>query len=224
MNFFEIGEKFLVKDRGNDLVLSSSQMQKINTLFDAEKKNNPSLFDEPLFQVLAINSDKIEGRFIPYRVYLATTLDPTLSEDLSLTVLGVTGVTTNEKKILLAKRGPHVTRFSSQWECAPSGGLSQKFLQKNRTVDYRAELMDEMEEELGLPQEKIESMRPLFLIEDLSEKVVDLVLKLTLRESSGIAVQGEYTDFKWVSFQEIVLSELTPLSQHILQHLRTYGS
>src|SRR5581483_9544430 len=102
----------------------------VNQIWKAQKKN---LFNGDIFCVHSIRGSKICGRFIPYKYFVAASIKPELRKKLKLLCpLAVSGITSNQKSVLLGKRDTSLLSHRRDFETPPSGSIDKKALVKGR--------------------------------------------------------------------------------------------
>lgn len=106
-----------------------------------------------------------------YRYVLARRRDPDLkNQGLNIRPLAVTGILLSADGLVLGRRGSGVTDDVGLWEPAPAGGLSQN--------DPKAQVLEELEEELGVAAATVASVEACGLVEDVESGVFDIIFRL----------------------------------------------
>ena len=155
-----------------------------------------------------------------YRYVLARRRAPNLkNEGLSVQALAVTGILLCTDGLVLGRRGSVVTDDAGLWEPAPAGGLSKP--------DPTAQILEELEEELGISKAEVEAVEVCGLVEDVDSSVFDIVFRLntglTAQEVRAVhACRGsdEYAELAIVETSE-VSAFLNTHSSDLLPALRT---
>jgi hypothetical protein len=112
-------------------------------------------------------------RILPskYRYLVARRRDPKLIEaGLNIRPVGVTGVLLCRDGVVLGRRGEGVATDAGRWESSPAGGLSLS--------DPKAQILEELEEELGLSESQLLAAETCGLVEDQESGVFDIVFRL----------------------------------------------
>jgi len=104
-----------------------------------------------------------------YRHYLAGRADPVLGHALGLRALGVSGLLSCQDGWVFGRRSA-VVDHCGQWELVPSGGAE--------TTNLKAQILKELDEEIGLSIDQVVVGDPIGLIE--GEWVVDAVFPLSV--------------------------------------------
>lgn len=134
-------------------------------------RRGPTLTNGQIYTLSAFNPDRLLIQPAEYRYLLAQRVDPDLRrQGLSIRPAAVTGVLICADGVVLGRRGSAVTDFANHWEPAPAGGLSQPA--------PTAQLLEELEEELGLPRSEISAVRACGLVEDIENGVFDILFRL----------------------------------------------
>jgi len=119
-----------------------------------------------------------------YRYMLALRRDPDLKKlGLNIRPLAVTGILLSADGLVFGRRGSSVANDVGLWEPAPAGGLSHE--------DPRVQVLEELEEELGIAASAIVSTEACGLVEDLGSGVFDIVFRL-LTKATGQHVQAAH--------------------------------
>ena len=105
-------------------------------------------------------------------------------EGLSVRPLAVTGILICADGLVLGRRGSAVTDDVGLWEPAPAGGLS--------IPDPTVQVLEELEEELGISKSEVESVKVCGLVEDVESRVFDIVFRLETATTSQ-EVRAAYT-------------------------------
>jgi len=167
-------------------------------------------FDGSIFNVTRLSSDLIEGNWTTYRRFYAQRRSARLRDALSIRVLAVTGVILCANQIILGRRSSELEQDRNFWEFVPSGGVERQINQATDLIDPSRQVLQELDEELGLSDGDITAAPKFFgIIEDDVESVVDLVYGL--KAASGIwqpskaqqIDQSEHSDFTLVPLEEL---------------------
>jgi len=180
---------------------------KVQQLWTAALAERPSLTDGEIVTIQDWNIHagvlRVETASVQYRQYLAQRS----GLPLGIVPLGVSGVIqlpTGE--VVLGRRSSEVSQYPGYWELIPSGGVSSRHVRTDGSVDIAGQLMEEMEEELGIEQERATAVHPLGMLQDLSNPVIDLgfLIELTATEQEmrdGILRHGEYEEVKLLTLE-----------------------
>ncbi len=214
------------------LDLPADVRARVDALWEATAAQRPHLYDGPLFDMTAHTPERIEGRFVRYRHWMALRADPTLRDAYGITPLAVTGVTRVEGDILLGRRAAHTTQDAGLWELVPAGSIDRGG--EDGGVDPQAVLLAELHEELGIERDGVAAIgAPLALAEDEEPGVWDLVLPLELRltkaeveRAFAARTTDETTELRYVADASVpaLLSgaeadALAPVSRCVLEAL-----
>ena len=141
------------------------------------------LFNGQVFCADRIGPDVIEGHWTEYRREVAQFADPALAAALGLRCLAVCGAVCCLDGVVLGRRDPGAIYQPGEWQLPPAGSVDRS-AERGDTADLRAALLGEMQEELGIGAEAVETMRPLCLVMHPSG-VLDLGLQVTTRLSGA---------------------------------------
>jgi 8-oxo-dGTP pyrophosphatase MutT (NUDIX family) len=132
-----------------------------------------------------------------YRYVLARRRAPDLIKDgLSIRPLAVTGILLCTDGLVFGRRGDKVAADAGLWEPAPAGGLSRP--------DPRAQVLEELEEELGLGQSRIVLCEACGLVEDAPSGVFDVIFRLHT-EATAQDVQAGYKTLGSNEYAELAI-------------------
>jgi len=157
---------------GPSLEYSPSISTWVDEIWGLEKQaRGDKLTNGRIFHLANHNPDSILIQPTEYRFVLARRRDPSLIEKgLKIRPLAVTGILFCADGLVLGRRGASVSDDNGLWEPAPSGGLAQP--------DPLAQVLEELEEELGIVESEVVSASPCGLVEDVVSGVFDIVFRL----------------------------------------------
>lgn len=158
-------------DIAGALAVPSDLAAAIDAIWATETALRPHLFDGPILSVTDIAPNRLTLLRASYRHSLAARRDPGIAARLKLRPLAVSGVLTCPDGLVFGRRGADVTQASGAWELVPSGGAV--------SADLEAQILEELEEEIGLARSQVAVMPPYGLVE--SDGVIDVVMPLSTR-------------------------------------------
>ena len=146
----------------------------VDRLWDAEMAaRGAGLFDGPLFSLLEHSPGRLSARAVTYRQLIASRRDPELARRIGLRPMGVTGLLLSPEGVVLGRRSQGLHTEPGRWEPAPAGALDR--------LDWRAVLLAELAEELGLTADAVSGPEAVALIEDLGTGVHDILCRVRTR-------------------------------------------
>jgi hypothetical protein len=152
-------------------VLPADVAERVDALWEAEKAvRGEGLFDGPIFSVVARATGRLEVSPTTFRRLIATRRDPQMAELIGLRPLGVTGLVVGPDGVALGRRSRRLHTEAGRWEPAPAGVVDR--------LDWRAVLLGEAWEELGLRESDLGAPEPLALMDDEALGVMDLLCRL----------------------------------------------
>jgi 8-oxo-dGTP pyrophosphatase MutT (NUDIX family) len=158
-----------------------------------------------MLSVSDIQGNRVLTRPCPYRLFVARERDDGLRAELGIRALGVSGVllvgANAAAEVVLGRRAASVTEYRGAWELVPSGGVDPRRARADGDVDVTAALLDELEEEAGLPVDAVAELIPLGLVHDLCQDGYDVCFALRLREAPPVLLP-EYDETALVSARE----------------------
>jgi len=129
------------------------------------------LSDGRIFHLSEYTQDYLRIQPAEYRYSLARQRVPHLVDlGLDIRPLAVTGILLCGDGIVLGRRGEGVATDAGLWEPSPAGGLSQP--------DPKMQVLEELEEELGLSASQLEAPEACGLVEDQVSGVFDIIFRL----------------------------------------------
>lgn len=222
----DIDENFVLMVLDEGAEFSDELTEKVDEIWE-QKRNASSkpIYDGTVFQVTGQTEKGLTGRFIPYRYFYAFHVNPSLFGSNPIVVAAVTGITHADGKFLLAKRSAEVTEDPMRWEFAPSGGISAEYATNKDDVDYQTQLLDELEEELGISSDMTDELTPFLLVHEEGSGVIDLCIWIEISDFTEELPTGEYTEYRWLSQDELKQfieknsGEVTELAKLLSHHL-----
>lgn len=197
----------------------------VDGLWQKAQVKNPHLHDDTICCLTAIGNKTIQACGIPYRYYYAQRLSKDLENKLAIKPLCVSGLLMLDNKIIFGRRSMTVTQYKDYWELVPSGSISQKYFANKRLIDYKAQLIEELEEEIGFSCSATE-LEPFALIYDAGESTYDICCQINLKSQASKnlnLINKEYVELKSVPISELqnfLLAnehKLIPTSKAILE-------
>jgi HAD superfamily hydrolase (TIGR01509 family) len=184
-----------------------SLSEKIDQLWNQELKKRPHLHNDSLFAYLEHDETRALGKFVEYKSYLAQRLAPELKKELKITPLAVSGLLIINNMIIFGQRSKTVTAYPGFLELVPSGGISQKFLKQDGTIDFPGQLLAELEEELGFTTDQA-SLSTFGVVYDENDDCydigVEIKLEMNLQElMSSFEKNQEYENLIPISLSQL---------------------
>lgn len=203
---------------------SKETLEMVEREWSKELQKRP-LFNGKIFDVLSATSQKIVGRFVDYKTYLAQLRNPKLRQQIPLHVLGVTGITSWKDYFLIARREKDVTLYPSFYEFAPAGGIDELSAEQG-FVNIHKQVLIELQEEVGITPAFVQTIIPWKLI--TSKGDYELVVKIVLdpfQLQKQTFPNQEYSECFWLKASEVRnfakknQSAFVPLSFQIMDSL-----
>ncbi|MBS0634962.1 MAG: hypothetical protein JSR37_05835 [Verrucomicrobia bacterium] len=212
----------IVLEQDFHLKLSPDLEEEIDSIWQKQKAIY-NLYDSHLFSLTSFTYQKIVGRFVPYRYYIASRQRADLQELLQIYPVGISGVSTCRDCVLVGLRDMKMSSYGGFLEFVPSGSIEPRAYMQGE-VDFIAQAMWELAEEAKIGENKVTEAKVLGLFYSPQDRVYDIGLHLELNllenelQSDATA---EYPVLKWYTFTELEkkLSEpnvkIVPLSRFI---------
>ena len=119
--------------------------------------------------------------------------------------LAVSGAALCEGHLVFARRSRTVSQHPGQWELAPSGGIEPPNDLGRRQVEAATQLLQELEEELGVMPGQVGRMAPIISVLDETSLVLDIGVRIELSISQSTLLtlfqrrrSDEYDDLVFV--------------------------
>jgi hypothetical protein len=179
------------------------------------------MFNGQIFSMDTISPALIAGHLTEYRRLVAQMEDRALFADLGIRSLAVCGVLRCRDGILVGRRPAAAIYQPGQWQLCPAGSIDASAWRPegvgldggpntSGTMDYRAQLLTEIREELGLEPEAIGPASPLCVVEHPGSHVSDLGLMVSTRLDANVVLEahrmrgnGEYDPLRIVPITEL---------------------
>lgn len=166
--------------------LPTAVQSEVEQLWQAEQqRRGKSLSNGRILSAVEISPQRILGRVVEYRHLIAQRARPELFDVLRVRPVAVSGMLECADGIVLGRRAATVTQHAGLWELVPSGGLDTSGVPEGSEVDYRAQILIELREEVGIDAEWVTSIRPFCLVDDLDSHVLDIGLGMDSPLSSA---------------------------------------
>jgi len=189
------------------------------------------VYNNALFCLSSHDSERIIGKFVEYRSFLATQYNPELRPILDVYPLGVSGLTLSDDTLLVGTRDSTLALYPGYLELVPSGSIEPRAYMHNE-IDFIMQLMWELEEEASLGEKHVQEVHPLglFYSSDVGLYDLGLVVRMQLDdfEKENLEHTREYPFLQWMTLSEWqkVLdnpeSKIVPLSRAIWnEYLKT---
>lgn len=212
-------------------VLSADTLQRVDELWKQSLEDR-ALSNDRIFSLSDRQGSVLSGWFAEYRCWVAQMRDPELFGALGLRPLAVTGVVRVPGGIVLGRRSRATLQDAGLWELAPSGGITPRARRPEGGIAADAQLLIELEEELGVPPGLVESVSPVAMIEDRHTRVCDLVYTIRLQtpfedvqEAFRAKGSHEYDEVRLVEagglegFVSREAGSISPMSLHTLERI-----
>ena len=174
----------------------------VDRLWGEARLARPDLFNGRVFSAVHVSSGCIVGHWTEYRFGFAQLREPALFGSLGVRPVAVCGVVRCPDGIVFGRRSAHAVYQAGQWQCPPAGSIERRAGDGGR-VDLRAQLLSELEEELGLAPTDVTGIRPLSAVEHPGSHVVDIGMAIETARSGSSIVQAQRTARGRAEYEEI---------------------
>jgi hypothetical protein len=188
---------------------SPETMARVDSIWDKEiARHEKTLFNGRLFSIASEEPSVISGWLAEYKWFVAQRRDPTLFSDLRVQALAVTGLLLCRDGIVFGRRASDLEQDTGLWELVPSGGVTGSTRSADRTVDFCADLLAELSEEIGLGSGALSTApQPFAMVSDADAHVSDLGILLR----SDLSAAAIIDSFSALKGREYVMLEVVPV-------------
>jgi len=197
----------------------------------AQEKAGGRLFDGLVFTLTATTPPRLEGAFIRYKALLAQTREPSLYPHLGIHALSVCGALECADGIVFGRRSEHATYQPGMWQLPPAGSVDTS-ARRNARIDPVAQILSELEEEVGLKAGDVTAAEPFCLVVHPDTRYHDIGIRLRT-PLSGAEVQArqqgaihrEYSELRIVAKRDLPAfchdngRQIVPTAHILLQRL-----
>jgi 8-oxo-dGTP pyrophosphatase MutT (NUDIX family) len=168
------------------------------------------LFNGQIFSIDTFAPGRITGHMTEYRRHIAQTEENALFGDLGIRSLAACGVLRRADGIVLGRRAAGAIYQPGMWQLCPAGSVDAGALRADGSMDYQAQLLTELQEELGLDPGSVGTVTPLCLVEHPGSHVTDLGMAVTTTLSANAILRAhrargnaEYNPLRIVPVSEL---------------------
>lgn len=162
------------------LALPADSDAEVDRLWQAAQlRAGGTLFNGRMFSATEVTPDRVRGRLAEYRCWLAQRARPALFARLQVRPVAVSGLLECADGILFGRRAGSLTQDAERWELCPSGALEVGEVRAGAEVDYRAQVLTELREEIGIGADQVTAITPFCLVHDAHSHVWDIGIALS---------------------------------------------
>lgn len=185
---------------------------RIETIWsEAVRTSGGNLFNGSIVSVLDITSRRIDVQIDEYRRWIAARADRSLASALRIRPLAVSGLLRCADGLVFGRRSGRNTEAAGQWELAPSGGFDAAGLDPGAVVHPARQILTELQEELAIAPDAIQSTRPFCVVVDQISGVVDIGIELLASTLSATDVLRAHRDAGSEEYSELLVISDTAL-------------
>lgn len=174
------------------------------------------LFNGRVFSADAIAPDLITGHLTEFRRIVAQMERPELFGELGLRPLAACGIVRCAGGVVVGRRHPAAIYQAGMWQLPPAGSVDAGAVAEDGEVDLRRQLLNELQEELGLSAEMVDEPRPLCIVEHPGSHVSDLGMALVTRLSAD-AVLARHRSGGNTEYDPVLVVPETGLSAFVAE-------
>jgi hypothetical protein len=135
-------------------------------------------FDGNIVSAVDIAPDIVRVRTVKYRYFAAQKARPELFATLRVRPVAVSGLLECADGVVFGRRSLAMMQNGGKWELVPSGAIDAARADEAGVVDYRAQILIELREEIGLVAEAVCSLTPFCVIDDGDSHVLDVAIAI----------------------------------------------
>jgi hypothetical protein len=151
------------------------------------------LFNGRVFSADGITPYLVTGHLTEYRRIVGQMEQPELFDYLRVRPLAVCGVLRCAGGVVIGRRHRGAVYQAGMWQLPPAGSVDAGAVGTGGVVDLRRQLLNELQEELGLGAEAVEGPQPLCIVEHPGSHVSDFGLGLVSRLSAEAVLAAYQT-------------------------------
>ncbi|NQV81933.1 MAG: hypothetical protein HQ495_15355 [Alphaproteobacteria bacterium] len=149
--------------------------REVERLWQIERaRRGNAVFNGPVLSAIEVSQGGIRVCLAEYRHLIAQRARPDLFEALNIRPVAVSGLLECIGGLVFGRRADAVTQHPGLWELVPSGGVEAHGESVGGTVDFRAHILKELEEEIGATRNDITAIKPFCIVEDSESHVIDI--------------------------------------------------
>ncbi len=189
--------------------------RQVATIWAAEVARRPALFNGAVFSADSVTPTLITGRWSEYRRLVAQLREPALFAALQVRSVAVSGLLHGPQGVVLGQRDADAVYHAGLWQLPPAGSVDDNAAQLDGSVDLRAQLLLEAEEELGLTADAIGETVPICAVEHLDSHVVDIGLAGTMSLPLSDLLARHRAGRHAAEYQQLVVIPIDRLAVHL---------
>jgi hypothetical protein len=190
----------------------------IERLWAAEQsRRGEVLFNGKILSATEVDPDWIVGSMVEYRHLIAQRANPALFHELNVRPVAVSGLLECTAGVLFGRRAKSVTDAAGLWELCPSGGLDVSETAVGEDVDYRAQILVELREEIGVPAGAVSKVAPFCVIEDPDTHVIDVGIAIDLSMSPN-EITAHHRDFGTKEYEQLTIVPRKDLTEFMTKN------
>lgn len=173
----------------------------VDRLWAEALETKPWLFNGHFLHYLRYEKGQLDGQFVEYKYFYAGTVSKKLHAKLELCPVGIMGITQLEKAILMGKRSQTVAQFQGQFECIPAGTVDPHSIAGGK-IDINQQYLRELAEEAGITSDQVTSIKPLQLLFDTKNRLVEIVAHIQVKsfvKNLLPTASCEHSDVFWLN-------------------------
>lgn len=155
----------------------------------AQVRTDGTLFNGQVFSADVITPRLICGHWTEFRRIVAQMARPGLHAQLGIRPLAVGGVLHGPDGVVFGRRPARAVYQPGEWQLPPAGSLDPSAARAEGALDFTAQILIELREEVGLHAEAVHAIRPLCIVEHaehgFGSHVLDFGIGLETRLSAA---------------------------------------
>jgi hypothetical protein len=207
---YELAPDFQLVELPPAAPLDDAAEARIAAIWAEEMQRGTMLFNGRVYSLAEHTPARLGVRAGEYRQLVAQRRAPELAaHGLALRPVGVTGLLVAHDGVVLGRRAGHLAADAGLWETAPSGSLAR--------LDPAGQLLEELQEELGIRPDQVSPPRPLVLAEDRASGTFDIVFRIDTA-LGGDAIRAAHRDSGSDEYSALAIVAPSDLAAFLAAH------
>ncbi len=188
----------------DSLKLTQEEQSQADLVWNNAVKENPHLFNGKILQFISLENGTLKGAFAEYKHFLAKFR----GLPLNLTAVCLSGITSYQNQLLIAKRSASVSQYQNAYELVPAGSFD------DTSSTWEAHITKELEEEASIKLSQISKMTLHSVVFDKRDDIVEIVAAIELNKGE-FKTTSETTEIRLYQPEDLYL-DFVPFSHYLI--------
>lgn len=158
--------------------LAPALEQEVERLWQSACREHPHIFNGRIFSADEITPDVVRGHWTEFRRNLAQIRRPELYDELGVHSLAVNGVIRCREGVLIGRRNSRAVYCEGLWQLPPAGSVDEGAAGPDGSIDFKRQVLEELQEEVGVSSDLVVGLTPLCLVEHPGTHVTDFGIEM----------------------------------------------